>query len=485
VTGLLGDLADAVGPAWVLDAGPEATLGYGVDWSGRYRGEPRAVVLPGSAAEVAAVVEACRRHGAALVPQGGNTGLVGGSVPVDGEVVLNLRRLDRVAAVDGAAGQVTAEAGVTLAAVQAAAAAAGWAYGVDIASRSQATVGGTVGTNAAGLRALRHGDTRAQVVGVEAVLGDGSVVSHLGGLVRDNTGYHLPSLLCGSEGTLGVVTAARLRLVPPAAGRAAALVAFGAVGAALGAAGELRGGLPSVDAVELVLGAGVELVCRVRSLPPPFPSSYPAYLVVEAAGPAAASPVGDLEAVVASLAGVAASVVAGEPEERARLWRYREEHSAAVNTLGPPHKFDLAFPAAALAAFVAEAPGVVARVAAGAACWMWGHVADGNVHLNVTGVEPGDPAVDEAVLGLAAGLGGSISAEHGIGRAKRRWLALNRSEAEIRAFRALKAALDPAGILNPNVLLPGPQGPGPLVGGDSGPSDLVGEAGPGEDRLRR
>ncbi|MEA2703685.1 MAG: hypothetical protein QOD63_1630 [Actinomycetota bacterium] len=398
------------------------------------------------------MVQVCRAHGAALVPQGGNTGLVGGGVPLAGEVVLSLGRLRRVDDVDGTAGQLTAGAGATLADVHRAAEAGGWAYGVDFASRERATVGGTVATNAGGLRVLRYGDTRAQLLGVEAVLGDGSVISHLGGLVKDNTGYHLSSLLCGSEGTLGVVTAVRLRLVPRADERAVVLLAFDDVGAAVTAAGALRREVRVLEAAELFLAGGLDLVCDVTGLAPPCPRGHVAYLLVEAAD--RVSPAADLAAAIGSLNDVADVVVAVDAPARAGFWRYREEHAAAVNTLGPPHKFDVTLPGDRLVEFLEAVPATVAALAPSGRIWMWGHAADGNIHVNVTGIDPADGLVDDAVLSLVAGLGGSISSEHGIGTAKRAWLSLNRSPAEIDAFRAVKRALDPDGILNPNVLLP-------------------------------
>ena len=446
-------LAEVVGPDHVLtDA--DVVAGFCVDWSGRFRGATPAVVRPRSAAEVAAVVDACRQAGVAVVPQGGNTGLVGGGVPLAGEVVLSLRRLSGLEPVDGRAGQVTAGAGASLGAVQQAATEAGWDYGVDFASRDSATVGGSVATNAGGTRVLRHGDTRAQLVGVEAVLGDGALVSHLGGLVKDNTGYHLPSLLCGSEGTLGIVTAARLRLVPQAGERVVALLAFDDLAVGVDAAGALRRDLPSLEAAELFLASGLDLVCVTTGLAPPFGSPHPVYLLVEAAG--RTSPLEDLAGAVGSLAGVADAAVAEDSLRRAELWRYREAHTEAVNTLGAPHKLDVTLPFDRLAGFLAQVPAVVATLAPQARTWLWGHVGDGNIHVNVTGVAPDDMAVDDAVLGLVVDLDGSISAEHGIGTAKKAWLARTRSPAEIAAFRALKAALDPAGILNPNVLLPPP-----------------------------
>ncbi len=397
------------------------------------------------------MVAACRRLGVGLTLQGGNTGLVGGSVPLAGEVVLSLRGLDQVGLVDERTGQVTAGGGATLTAIHGAAGAAGWTYGVDFASRDRATVGGTIATNAGGLRVLRHGDTRAQVLGVEAVLGDGTVVSHLGGLAKDNTGYHLPSLLCGSEGTLGIVTAARLRLVGPSSHRVTALLAFDDVATAVAAAYDLRRHVRALDAAELMVAAGVDLVCRVTGRPPPTAQPRAAFLLVEAAD--SADPSADLAAAIAAIAGVAEVVelVEGDP---AALWAIREDHAAAVNTLGPPHKLDVSLPGDQLATFLDQVHRVVAALEPGARTWMWGHAADGNVHVNVTGVDPDDERVDDAVLRLVADLGGSISAEHGIGTAKRRWLHLSRSSAEIDAFRAIKHALDPDGILNPNVLLP-------------------------------
>ena len=281
--GLLEALVAAVGERHVL-TDPGMTGAHTTDWTGRFRGEAAAVVRPADTGEVVAVVRACADHGAAIVPQGGNTGLVGGAVPAAGEVVLSLRRLDRRRHVDADAGQVTAGAGVTVARLHDAARAAGWDYGVDFAARDSATVGGTVATNAGGLRVLRHGDTRRQLLGVEAVLADGSVVSHLGGLEKDNTGYDLAGLLCGSEGTLGVVTAVRLRLVPRTDERVVALLACDDAGAAVTAAQRLRQRLPSLDAAELFLAAGLDLVCEALGLPRPFAGDHDAYLLVEAAG---------------------------------------------------------------------------------------------------------------------------------------------------------------------------------------------------------
>ena len=436
--GLAAELRRIVGDAHAV-TDPAVTASYAVDWTGRWNGSTPIVVRPGSVAEVSAVVAACSAAGVAVVPQGGNTGLVGGATPLDGEVVLSLRRLDAVGDTDPNAGQLTAGGGATIAAVQAAATAAGWAYGVDWGARDSATVGGSVATNAGGIRVLRYGDTRAQLLGIEAVLADGSVVSHLGGLVKDNTGYHLPGLLCGSEGTLGVVTAARLRLVPRAEQRVVALLGLPSMGEAVALAGQLRRAVAEVEAIEFLSDE-----CR-RLVGAPLPiAEHPIYVVVECAGrddptAALAAAVGHLPAAVAGPA---------EPGRRAELWRHREAITEAINAIGPPVKLDVTLPAPALAPFCDELPGVVP---AGARTWLFGHVADGNVHVNVTGVDPASHVVDDAVLRLVADHGGSISAEHGIGRAKGAWLHLVRSPSELATFAAIKRALDPNGVLNPAV----------------------------------
>src|ERR687885_1679537 len=222
---LLRALAEVVGPRHVL-TDPDLTAGYAVDWTGRFRGRAPAVVRPADTTEVAGVLALLAGAGRPVVPQGGNTGLVGGSVPLHGEIVLSLRRLDGIGPVEVLAGQVTAGAGATLAAVEAAARPHGLTFGVDLAARDSATIGGMVATNAGGLRMLRYGNMRAQVMGVEAVLPDGRVLSHLAGLAKDNTGYDLAGVLTGSEGTLGVITRVRLRLVPRLAARTVGLLAF-------------------------------------------------------------------------------------------------------------------------------------------------------------------------------------------------------------------------------------------------------------------
>jgi FAD/FMN-containing dehydrogenase len=444
-------VADVVGDAHLV-RDPEIVEGYTGDWTGRFKGSSPAVVRPGSTEEVEALIGLCRSHGVAIALQGGNSGLSGGTVPLNGEVVCSLTRF-RTLEVDSTSGQATAGAGVTISDLQEVAAKAGWAYGVDIASRGSATVGGSVATNAGGIRVLRHGDTRAQLLGVRAVFGTGQVVSHLSGLVKDNTGYHLPSLLCGSEGTLAVLTAAQVRLVRQSNETVVALLAFGHVGAAIEATAALRRELSSLSAAELFFQAGMALVREHAGLPDPFHRPHAAYLLVEAADDR--DPTAELAAAVDSLEGVSAVAVAPDRARGAELWRYREGLTEAINHHGTPHKLDVAVPIGAIGELVERVPGVVSSVCKDAEVWMFGHAADGNVHVNVTGLDPDDDEVDTAVFELAASLGGSVSAEHGIGIAKRKWLHLNRSETEIAVFRSLKRTLDPDTVLNPSVLFGG------------------------------
>lgn len=448
---MIDDLAAIVGAEHVL-VGRDVVAGYAVDWTGRFRGDPPAVIRPGSTAEVAQVVRWCRRTGTPIVAQGGNTGLVGGGVPLSGEVVVSLRRLSEIGDVDVLAGQVTAGAGATLESVQAAARAHGLEFAVDLAARGSATIGGMVATNAGGTRVIRHGPMRAQLLGVEAVLGDGSVVSHLHGLLKDNTGYDLASLLCGSEGTLGIVTAARLRLVPALAERTVVLLGVDDIGAALRCVAAART-TGILDAAEVFFANGLDMVCAHAALARPFAHDAAVYVLLEAA-----DDVDPTERLIGALASVdtdiRATAVGTTPVQRADLWRYREAHTEAINAVGVPHKMDVTLPFAELQRFCDAVVDVARDHAPDADTLLFGHLGDGNIHVNVVGAGPVPDDVDLAVLQLVASLGGSISAEHGIGTAKRDLLHLSRSPEEIAAFRAVKRALDPDGILNPNVLVP-------------------------------
>jgi FAD/FMN-containing dehydrogenase len=444
VDALLAELTAIAGAEHVL-TDPDLTAGYATDWTRRFRGVALCVVRPGDPDQVAGVLLACARHGAPVVPQGGNTGLVGGGVPgTGGAVVLSARRLRRLDPVDTLAAQVTAGAGVTIAELRAHAARAGLEYGVDLASRDSATVGGTIATNAGGIATIRYGPTRAQLLGLEAVLADGTVVSRLGGIQADNTGYDLTGLLAGSEGTLGIITAARLRLRPAEPPTLTVLAGLPGIEAAAAMAARISSLLPGIRAAEYFEAPGLALVRAHTGLPAPLGRDYPAYLLVDAAATE-----DDAERLM-SLPDLTDAAVAMDAQARARLWAYRERHTESISAAGIPHKLDVALPAARLAAFRARLDDVIAK--ADARAIVFGHIGVGNLHVNVLGPGPEDDSADDAVLRLAAEHGGTISAEHGIGRAKAAMLYLSRSAAEIAAMRAIKRALDPAGLLNPGVL---------------------------------
>lgn len=447
---VIDELRAVVGDEHVL-TDPDLTAGHAVDWTGRFEGATPAVVRPGSTEEVAAVVDRCRRHRLAIVPQGGNTGLVGGSVPLDGEIVLSTVRLGGITDVDADAGQLTAGAGVTLAAVQEAAADVGWRYGVDLAARDSATIGGTVATNAGGLRVIRFGATRHQVLGVEAVLGTGETITRLGGLLKDNTGYDLAGLLCGSEGTLGIVTRIRLALVPAAGETVTALVGLGSLVDAVRAAGAIRRRVTGLEAVEVVLAPGARLVADQTAEPAVLDPIPAVQLVVEAVGPP--DPTDTLAEVLDRTDGITDVAVATDPARATRLWHVREAHTEAISRIGVPVKYDVTLPAGELAGFCDEIPGRIAGALPDASTHLFGHLADGNIHVNVLGAVDDEEALDAVVLPAVIERGGSISAEHGIGRAKRAWLTTDRGNGDVGAMRAIKVALDPDGICNPGVLL--------------------------------
>ena len=423
-------LRDAVGAEHVL-TDPEVTRPYGTDWMGRWSVAPLAVVRPASPAEVVAVLKICAAERIPVVPQGGNTGLVGGSVPGSTDaVVLSLRRLTSHSPVDPANRQVTVGAGVTVAQVHAIAADSGLTYGVDLASRDSATVGGTVATNAGGVRVIRFGDTRAQVVGIEAVFADGTLMDRTAALPKDSAGYDVSRLLVGSEGTLAVMTAVRLQLRDPLpAERVTALVGIRSLRAAVALIANIAPSRDEVLAAEYIDDIGMRLVCTVAGLPHPLADRWPFYLLVETAG-------------TPQLPESADAAV-----DR-RLWVYREQQPEGAATLGVGHALDIALPMGVLDDFLARLPSLVSPHHV----FTFGHLAEGNVHIHIHGPAAEDHAPAEAVLTAVAALGGSVSSEHGIGRAKPQYLPLSRAATEIAAMRAIKRALDPQGLLNPGVL---------------------------------
>jgi FAD/FMN-containing dehydrogenase len=444
-------LVDVVGADHVLtDQGLRAS--YEVDWTGRFRGQARAVVRPADTDAVAAVVRICADENVPLCVQGGNTGLVGASVPTDGAVLLSTTRLRGLDPIDEISAQVTVGAGVPLVTLQQHARAAGLDVGVDFAARESCTVGGMTATNAGGERVLRYGTMRAQLLGIEAVLADGTVVSRLTGLPKDNTGYDIVSLLAGSEGTLGVITRVRIRLVPLFTARAVALIAVDGTAAAVDLVRTLRDRLETLEAAELFYADGLALVRQQAGLPAPFADEHPAFVLVECAG--RIDPSEHLLAALADSPVVRDATVATDARGRHALWAYRESHTEAINAAGVPVKLDVAVPLPALADTVEALPTAITGAAPSARTILFGHVNEGNLHVNILDAVDDAEAVSDAVLKVIASYGGSISAEHGVGRAKRDWLHLSRSAEEIAMMRAIKSSLDPSGRLNPGVLLP-------------------------------
>lgn len=441
-------LADIVGQAHVL-TDPELTASYERDWTGRFGGRAKAVVRPADAGQVAAVLEACAAAGVSVVPQGGNTGLVGGGVPRGGEVVLSTLRMNAVGEPDSALGLLEVGAGATLAALQQAAARHGEDATLDFAARDSCSVGGVVACDAGGARALRHGTARAHVAGLEAVLADGTVISRMSGLTKDNAGYDLPALLIGSEGSLAVITRVLWRLSRRLPARVAALVPLASAAEAASLLSALRAHAPSLEACEFFVREGLELVLAHQRRSSPV-ADAPVYLLAECA--AAGDPIEELAAALEH-AGVQDAAVADDTAAREGLWSLREGHTEAIGAAGIPHKLDVGVPLEHLADFLEALPGVVAAASGEARVIPFGHLGDGNVHVNVLGPSPEDPQVDDAVLALVIEMGGTISAEHGIGVAKAGWLERAQGAGEVRALRAVKQALDPAGLLNPGVVL--------------------------------
>ncbi len=433
----------------------ELTAAYITDWTGRFRGQSPMVLRPADTSQVSELVKVAARAGVKIVPQGGNTGLVGGSVPLHGEVVISTLRMDHCGPVDALAQQVTVGAGVTLADAQSHVALFNLDIGVDLAARDTCTIGGMIATNAGGINVVRYGSMRDQVLGVEAVLSDGSVISHLEGLEKDNTGYNFPALLAGSEGTLAIITKARLRLHPHLSERCSAMVAFRTVDDAVVATSQLRRTLPALQAVEVIFSEAMNLVSAHIGSSVPVGGEAEAWLIVEVA--ATSDPTDGLATAIDELGPLVLDVAVGvDASTRNSLWQFREKITEAISTQGTPHKLDVTLGASRLSEFVTESPSLISTVDDRATAVMFGHLGDGNVHVNILGADGSEPeeGVDHAVLNYVAQLGGSISAEHGIGTAKREFLHLNRSSAELAAFRAIKMGLDPQGILNPNVLLP-------------------------------
>jgi FAD/FMN-containing dehydrogenase len=460
---VLSRLKSALGEGgWSQD--PDRLAPRLTEWRDRWKGDTPLLALPADTAAVARVIGICAEAGVAVTPQGGNTGLVGGQIP-RGEILLSTERLRAVRALDRLDDVLVAEAGLTLAEAHDAALSVGRRFPLDLASAGSATVGGLISTNAGGTAVLRHGTMRNLVLGLEAVLPNGQIWNGLKRLRKDNTGYDLKQLLIGAEGTLGVVTAAALTLAPIPPSRAVALVAVASPERAvelLARAKEAAAG--EVEAFELLSRLGVDLA--VRHLPgvrDPLETKTPWVVLVELAGARPGAAEQALEALLTEaldLGVIADAAVAQNGEQSRAFWALREGQSAAQKPEGPAWKHDVSTPISRVAEFLETATRLMTDHFPGVRVDAFGHLGDGNIHFDVLAPVGGDPDLhaarrDEAarrVHDLVASMGGSISAEHGLGSMKTAEALAYKSPVEVAAMRALRVALDPKRIMNPRVL---------------------------------
>jgi FAD/FMN-containing dehydrogenase len=436
-----------------------------IDWRGRYTGVARCVVLPGSTDETAAVVRACAETGAAIVPQGGNTGLCGGATPTGDEVVIVLTRLNRVRAIDPDNNSITVEAGCTLHAVQEAAREVDRLFPLSLAAEGSATIGGNLSTNAGGVQVLRYGNARDLCLGLEVVLADGRIWNGLRGLRKDNTGYDLKHLFIGAEGTLGLITAATLKLYPRPRAQATAWVAVPDPAAAVALLGRLRDAAgDNVTAFEIVGRPALELVLKhIPGARDPL-AGKPAWQVLIELSGARADLAAILESALDDASGeglVANAVIASSEAQTAALWALRENVSEAQKIEGVSIKHDIAVPVSRIAEFITRADAALRETFPAVRIVCFGHIGDGNLHYNQSKAHAeSNPefiartaAVNRIVHDLVHELGGSISAEHGLGQLKREEVLRYKSGTEMDLMRAVKQALDPHGRMNPGKLL--------------------------------
>ncbi len=438
---------------------------YCTDWRGRFSGSASCVVLPGSTEEVAAVVRACADAGTAIVPQGGNTGLCGGATPTGGEVVIALTRLNRIRAVDADNNSITVEAGCTLHAVQQAAREIDRLFPLSLAAEGSATIGGNLATNAGGVQVLRYGNARELCLGLEVVLADGRIWNGLRALRKDNTGYDLKHLFIGAEGTLGLITAATLKLFPRPRAHATAWVAVPDPAAAVGLLGRLRAAAgDNVTAFEIVGRPALELVLRhIPGARDPLAGKPAWQALIELSG-ARDDLAATLEQALQSAAEdgvVADAAVASSEAQAAALWALRENVSEAQKIEGVSIKHDIAVPVSRIAEFIARADAALLAAFPQVRIVCFGHIGDGNLHYNLSRPDAQSNAefiartgaVNRIVHDLVHELGGSISAEHGLGQLKREEVLRYKSDTEMEMMRAVKQALDPRGLMNPGKLL--------------------------------
>lgn len=465
---LLHALGEIVGPAGLIE--DEAAMqAYLSDWRNAYRGRAALVVRPASREEVAAVVRACHQAGVALVPQGGNTGLCGGSIPDESgrQVVLSLTRMTRIRQVDPANETITVEAGVILQRLQEAAADVGRLFPLSLGAEGSCTIGGNLATNAGGTAVLRYGNMRDLTLGLEVVLPDGRIWDGLRGLRKDNTGYDLKHLFIGSEGTLGIITAAVLKLYPAVRSRTTAWVALPSPQAAVDLIGRMRALCGDrLTGFELMSRQSVEFVLRhVAGCNDPFGEVHPWYVLIELSDTLPEAP---LNAMLETGLGEALergevldAVVAGSEAQVAALWKMREGISEAQNHEGPSLKHDISVPVSSIPAFIEAADRQLQGAFAGVRIVAYGHVGDGNLHYNISKPPSSEDAPFKAqaeaimhvIYRVTCDFAGSISAEHGLGQAKREAARHYKQPLELELMRSIKQSMDPAGLMNPGKLL--------------------------------
>jgi FAD/FMN-containing dehydrogenase len=459
-------LKEALGPSG-FSTDPDELAPHLEEWRSKFRGTTPLLLKPATVDQVSAVLGICHETGTPLVTQGGNTGLVGGQIPTGGEVLLSTKRLNRIRGLDRNGMTLAVEAGVSLAEVQRAARDQEVMFPLSLASEGSCTIGGNVATNAGGIHVLRYGMIRSLVLGLEVVTADGSVLNLMRALHKDNTGYDLKQLFIGSEGTLGIITAAMLRLYPKPELSVTALAAVATPAAAiklLTAMQARTGGLLSV--FEFIPRIALEMVTRhIDGTRDPMDAPAPWYLLMEATGGRDTNIVATFQSVLEGAMEyglILDAVVAASEAQAASLWKLRESISEAQKREGASIKHDISVPVAAIPDFLAKATAAVAALLPGARAVSFGHLGDGNLHFNFNAAGSGDDAaftaraeaVQQVVHDIVQEFEGSISAEHGIGALKAAQMPRYKSAAELAAMRGLKATFDPRNILNPGKLLP-------------------------------
>jgi len=464
----LDRLAGLLGPkGYTID--PDSMAPWLTDWRGKYTGHAAAMLSPASTEEVAAVVRLCAEEQVALVPQGGNSGMVGGATPdaTGDQLLLSLRRMNRMRSIDTAARIAVAEAGVILETFHQEALAHGLRFPLTLGGKGSATVGGLVSTNAGGTQVLRHGTMRALVAGIEAVLPDGSIFDGLAPLKKDNRGYDLRHLLCGAEGTLGIVTAASMHLVPAAAARRTAWIAIDSPEQALLLLRQLDASIGrELEGFEIIPHACLDAVLRhIPQTRAPVAAAHRWYVLAELAGDSDEALGDALERELAAAldAGLIRDVVIAKSDRESEdFWRLRDSISEAERAEGPALQHDVSVPVDRMPTFIADNPARLTAAFPGTRALSFGHLGDGNVHHHVqppVGVDGAawlaehGAAVSRLVYAHVIELGGSLSAEHGIGQLKRDVMAELDSPARLAALRGVKAGLDPSGIFNPGKLI--------------------------------